>query len=97
MAEGLLTLEKQGHYVTTTVYAGKKTEFKKRKSFLHVKVKNNMFAFDNSVRAVIMIEQLKHIIEWDEFNRLDYRGNIVINVKRVLKAEEAFLCEGLCW
>jgi UDPglucose 6-dehydrogenase len=34
---------------------------------------------------------------WDEFNRLDYRGKIIIDGRRVLKAKEAFLYEGLCW
>ena len=37
------------------------------------------------------------LTEWDEFNRLDYRGKIVIDGRRVLKAREASLYEGLCW
>lgn len=37
------------------------------------------------------------LTEWDEFNKLDYRGKIVIDGRRVLKAKEAFLYEGLCW
>lgn len=35
--------------------------------------------------------------EWEEFNQLDYRGKIVIDGRRVLKATEARIYEGICW
>lgn len=37
------------------------------------------------------------VTEWEEFNELDYRGKIVIDGRRVLKAREARLYEGVCW
>jgi UDPglucose 6-dehydrogenase len=37
------------------------------------------------------------LTEWDEFNKLDYRGRIVIDGRRVLKAKEARIYEGICW
>jgi len=35
--------------------------------------------------------------EWEEFNRLDYKGKIVIDGRRVPKAREARVYEGICW
>ncbi len=35
--------------------------------------------------------------EWEEFNELDYRGRIVIDGRRILKAREAKIYEGVCW
>jgi len=37
------------------------------------------------------------ITEWEEFNHLDYRGKVVIDGRRVLKAKEARIYEGICW
>jgi UDPglucose 6-dehydrogenase len=37
------------------------------------------------------------VTEWEEFNNLDYRGKIVIDGRRVLKAREARIYEGVCW
>lgn len=37
------------------------------------------------------------LTEWLEFNELDYRGKIIIDGRRVLKAEEARIYEGICW
>lgn len=37
------------------------------------------------------------ITEWEEFQVLDYRGKIVIDGRRVLKAKEARMYEGICW
>ncbi len=37
------------------------------------------------------------ITDWDEFNSLDYTGKIVIDGRRVLKAREARIYEGVCW
>ncbi len=37
------------------------------------------------------------VTEWDEFEQLDYCGKIVIDGRRVMKAREALVYEGLCW
>ena len=37
------------------------------------------------------------LTEWDEFNRLDYRGKIVIDGRMVPKAREAKTYEGISW
>ena len=35
--------------------------------------------------------------EWDEFNELDYRDKVVIDGRRIMKAKEAKIYEGICW
>ena len=37
------------------------------------------------------------ITEWEEFNNLDYQGKIVIDGRRILKAKEARIYDGVCW
>lgn len=37
------------------------------------------------------------ITEWEEFNKLNYKGKIVIDGRRLLKAREAKVYEGICW
>jgi UDPglucose 6-dehydrogenase len=37
------------------------------------------------------------LTEWEEFENLDYRGKIVIDGRRVAKAKEAKVYEGICW
>ena len=37
------------------------------------------------------------VTEWEEFEHLDYRGKIVIDGRRVRKAREAVIYEGVCW
>ncbi len=37
------------------------------------------------------------VTEWGEFNNLDYRGKVVIDGRRVAKAREARIYEGVCW
>jgi len=37
------------------------------------------------------------VTEWEEFNHLDYTGKIVIDGRRVAKAREARIYEGVCW
>lgn len=37
------------------------------------------------------------LTEWAEFNDLDYRGKIVIDGRRIRKAREARVYEGICW
>ena len=46
---------------------------------------------------VLMADAVMILTEWDEFNTLDYRGKIVIDGRRVLKAREAKIYEGICW
>jgi UDPglucose 6-dehydrogenase len=37
------------------------------------------------------------LTEWPEFNELDYSGKIVVDGRRVEKAREAKIYEGICW
>ncbi len=37
------------------------------------------------------------VTEWEEFNELDYGGKIVIDGRRIEKAREASIYEGVCW
>ncbi|HEY98293.1 MAG TPA: UDP-glucose/GDP-mannose dehydrogenase family protein [Dehalococcoidia bacterium] len=37
------------------------------------------------------------LTEWEEFMELDYRGKIVIDGRRIEKAREARIYEGVCW
>jgi UDPglucose 6-dehydrogenase len=37
------------------------------------------------------------VTEWKEFDNLDYKGKIIIDGRRVLKAREARIYEGVCW
>jgi len=37
------------------------------------------------------------LTEWAEFDKLDYRGRIVIDGRRIEKAREARIYEGVCW
>lgn len=37
------------------------------------------------------------VTEWEEFNNLDYKGKVVIDGRRVAKAREARIYEGVCW
>ena len=37
------------------------------------------------------------VTEWEEFEQLDYRGRIVIDGRRISKATEAAVYEGVCW
>ncbi len=37
------------------------------------------------------------ITEWDEFNELNYKGKIVIDGRRIPRAREARIYEGICW
>ena len=46
---------------------------------------------------VLNADAVMILTEWDEFNNLDYRGKIVIDGRRVLKAREARVYEGICW
>lgn len=46
---------------------------------------------------VLDSEAILIVTEWDEFNHLDYRGKIVIDGRRIPKAKEAKIYEGIGW
>lgn len=50
-----------------------------------------------SPEEVLNCDAVLIITEWEEFNTLDYRGKIVIDGRRIPKANEARIYEGVCW
>ncbi|MFC1994501.1 UDP-glucose dehydrogenase family protein [Chloroflexota bacterium] len=48
-------------------------------------------------RDVLDCDAVVIITEWKEFNELDYTGKIVIDGRRIPKAREAMIYEGVCW
>ena len=46
---------------------------------------------------VLNCDAILIVTEWEEFNNLDYKGKIVIDGRRVDKAREARIYEGVCW
>ncbi len=46
---------------------------------------------------VLKCDAVLIVTEWEEFEHLDYRGKIVIDGRRILKAKEARIYEGVCW
>lgn len=50
-----------------------------------------------SKEEVLDCDTILIITDWEEFNHLDYRGKIVIDGRRILKAKEAKVYEGVCW
>ena len=46
---------------------------------------------------VLKCDAILILTEWEEFERLDYKGKIVIDGRRILKAREARIYEGVCW
>jgi UDPglucose 6-dehydrogenase len=50
-----------------------------------------------SAAEVLDADAVLIVTEWEEFNRLDYRGKTVIDGRRVPRAVEAAVYEGLCW
>ncbi len=49
-------------------------------------------------KEILKCDAVLIITEWEEFNRLDYtRTKAVIDGRRVLKAKEALIYEGICW
>lgn len=50
-----------------------------------------------TAESVLDSEAVLIVTEWAEFEQLDYRGKIVIDGRRVMKAKEALVYEGLCW
>jgi len=50
-----------------------------------------------SKEEVLNSDAVVIVTEWEEFNELDYKGKIVIDGRRVPKAREARIYEGVCW
>lgn len=50
-----------------------------------------------SKEEVLSSDAILIVTEWEEFNELDYKGKIVIDGRRVPKAREARIYEGICW
>ena len=46
---------------------------------------------------VLKCDAILILTEWEEFERLDYRGKIIIDGRSVLKAREALIYEEVCW
>jgi UDPglucose 6-dehydrogenase len=46
---------------------------------------------------VLRCDAILIVTEWEEFEHLDYRGKIVIDGRRISKAREARVYEGVCW
>jgi len=46
---------------------------------------------------VLKCDAILILTEWEEFERLDYKGKIVIDGRRISKAREARIYEGICW
>jgi len=47
--------------------------------------------------TVLKSDAVLIVTEWEEFEHLDYRGKIVIDGRRVNKARESKIYEGICW
>jgi len=50
-----------------------------------------------SKQEVLDCDAILIVTEWEEFDKLDYKGKIVIDGRRVAKAKEAKIYEGVCW
>lgn len=50
-----------------------------------------------SKEDILNCDAILIVTEWEEFNNLDYRGKIVIDGRRILKAKEARIYEGISW
>jgi len=46
---------------------------------------------------VLNTDAILIVTEWDEFAKLDYRGKVVVDGRRIEKAKEARIYEGICW
>jgi len=46
---------------------------------------------------VLKCDAILILTDWEEFYALDYRDKIVIDGRRILKAKEARIYEGICW
>jgi UDPglucose 6-dehydrogenase len=46
---------------------------------------------------VLQCEAILILTDWGEFEHLDYKGKLVIDGRRITKAKEASVYEGVCW
>ena len=71
------------------------------KAYDPLAIDNFIKAVPKAVRAskeeVMNCDAVMILTEWDEFKELDYRGKIVIDGRRIEKAREARIYEGVCW
>jgi len=50
-----------------------------------------------SAEEVLACEAILILTEWAEFENLDYTGKVIIDGRRIAKAKEARIYEGVCW
>jgi UDP-glucose 6-dehydrogenase len=50
-----------------------------------------------SAEKVLESDATLIVTEWDEFANLNYRNSIVIDGRKIEKAREARIYEGICW
>jgi UDPglucose 6-dehydrogenase len=50
-----------------------------------------------TVEQVLSSDAILILTECEEFNKLDYKGKIVVDGRRIAKAREAKIYEGICW
>ncbi len=50
-----------------------------------------------SPEEILNSEAILILTNWKEFEKLDYKGKTVIDGRRILKAKEAKIYEGICW
>ena len=50
-----------------------------------------------TAEEVLNCDAILIVTEWEEFELLDYTGKLVIDGRRILKAREAMIYEGVCW
>ena len=50
-----------------------------------------------SPREILESDAILILTDWQEFSELDYSGKTVIDGRRILKAREAKIYEGVCW
>ena len=53
--------------------------------------------FCSSAKEVLDSNAVLITTKWDEFKKLDYKGKIVIDGRRLKEAEKARIYEGVCW
>jgi UDPglucose 6-dehydrogenase len=55
-------------------------------------------SYASSASEILAADAVLIVTEWKEFEDLDYRGKIVIDGRRIGKAQhEAKIYEGVCW
>jgi UDPglucose 6-dehydrogenase len=54
-------------------------------------------SYAKSANEVLTADAVLIVTEWKEFEDLDYRGTLVLDGRRIEKAREAAVYEGVCW